>query len=73
VTVKIGVALTPVIWNYGKTTIRLLPFRCRIIGGELQALEHEKLLWCMPQDFADLEWAAADLPILLEISAMDCA
>ena len=73
VVVEVGVSLSPVIWNYGDRTIRLLPFRCRIIGGQLQALEHQKLLWCLPQDFDDLLWAPADLPILREISATDCA
>lgn len=72
VVVEVGIPLSPVIWNYGNRTIRLLPFRCRIIGGELQALEHEKLLWCLPQDFDDLIWAAADLPILREILATNC-
>ncbi|MES2440301.1 MAG: (deoxy)nucleoside triphosphate pyrophosphohydrolase [Verrucomicrobiota bacterium] len=66
--VEVGLPLSPVIWNYGDKTIRLLPFFCRIIGGELQALEHEKLLWCRPEDFADLTWAEADIPILGEIS-----
>ena len=73
VVVEVGVPLSPVIWAYGDRTIRLLPFRCRIIGGELQALEHEELRWCLPKNFDDLIWADADLPILREIFATDCA
>jgi 8-oxo-dGTP diphosphatase len=69
VVVEVGAALTPVIWVYGNRTIRLLPFRCKIVGGELQAIEHEQLLWCALKNFADLDWAAADVPILREISA----
>lgn len=69
VEVEVGVALTPVIWIYESRTIRLLPFRCKLIGGELHAIEHEELRWCSPQDFGDLDWAAADVPILREISA----
>ena len=60
--------LTPVIWAYPERTIRLLPFRCRIIGGALHAHEHEQLLWCAPENFYTLPWAAADLPILREIA-----
>ena len=68
VVVEVGEALAPVLWTYAERTIRLLPYRCEIIGGELRAIEHERLLWCAPENFPDLAWAAADLPILREIS-----
>ena len=67
VEVEVGPALGAVIWDYGEQTIQLRPFRCRIIGGELRALEHEKLHWCAPGEFHELAWAPADLPILSEI------
>lgn len=67
--VEVGLPLTPVIWSYEERTIRLRPFRCTIVSGELQAIEHEWLYWCLPEDFNDLPWAAADVPILQEISA----
>ena len=67
--VEVGLPLTPVIWSYEERTIRLRPFRCTIVSGELQAIEHERLYWCLPEDFNDLPWAAADVPILQEISA----
>ena len=69
VQVEVDAALSPVIWNYGDRTIRLLPFRCHIISGELRAVEHEQLIWCLPENFNDLTWAAADMPILREICA----
>jgi 8-oxo-dGTP diphosphatase len=65
--VTVGLPLGPVIWTYEESTIRLLPFRCKITGGALQALEHEKLFWCSPENFGDLPWADADVPILREI------
>jgi 8-oxo-dGTP diphosphatase len=68
VEVEVGPPLTPVIWAYTERTIRLLPFRCRIIGGELYATEHEELRWCSPENFHELPWADADLPILREIA-----
>ena len=69
VEVEVGLPLGPVIWSYGERTIRLLPFRCKITGGALHAIEHEKLCWCPPENFHDLVWAAADVPVLREISA----
>jgi 8-oxo-dGTP diphosphatase len=67
--VEVGKALTPVVWIYGELTIRLLPFLCRIDGGELQAIVHDELVWCAPENFNDLAWADADVPILSEIYA----
>lgn len=67
VEVEVGAALRAVIWDYAEQTIRLRPFRCRITGGELRAMEHEKLHWCAPECFHELVWAAADVPILQEI------
>jgi 8-oxo-dGTP diphosphatase len=69
VEVLVGFPLSPVVWTYEDRTIRLLPFYCKIIGGTLQALEHEKLCWCSPENFNDRPWAAADVPILREILA----
>ena len=60
----VGRALEPVVWSYEWGTIRLLPFLCSISGGPPQAIEHEQLLWCAPEDFSSLAWAEADLPIL---------
>lgn len=67
VTVEVISPLTPVVWAYDERTIRLLPFRCRITAGKLHATEHEELLWCPPENFHTLPWAAADLPILREL------
>ena len=67
VDVEVGFPLSPVIWNYGERTIQLLPFYCRIIGGDLRPVEHEALRWCLPEHLGDLRWADADNPILSEI------
>ncbi len=67
VDVLVGAPLAPVIWKYPMTTIRLLPFHCRITRGELQALEHDELRWCSAEDATALNWADADRPILHEL------
>ncbi|MFT4176202.1 MAG: (deoxy)nucleoside triphosphate pyrophosphohydrolase [Luteolibacter sp.] len=67
VLVKVGDALSPVIFAYERVTIRLLPFVCEIFSGTLHAHEHAAMRWCAPADFGALPWAEADLPILEEI------
>jgi 8-oxo-dGTP diphosphatase len=62
--------LIPVVWDYGETTIRLCPFLCRIVAGDLQALEHEQVRWVFPADFDTLKWAAADVPVLQELRSV---
>lgn len=59
-------ALSPVDWDYGRGPLRLLPFVCRIVTGQPQALEHAALRWCAAADFPLLDWAAADVPIWQE-------
>lgn len=69
VEVEVGLPLGPVVWSYGERVIRLLPFYCRILSGQLEAIEHQELRWCAAGNFADLVWADADVPILHEILA----
>lgn len=66
VTVEIGRALTPVVWDYGRGPIRLHPFVCRIVAGEVHPHEHEEIRWCESEELPALDWAAADVPILAE-------
>ncbi len=66
ITVTPGKQLTPVIHDYGRGPIRLIPIVCTIAEGNPQPLEHAELRWCAPADFQQLPLAAADLPILAE-------
>ena len=70
VTVDIGQALTPVIWDYGRGPIRLHPFICRIAAGEPHPHEHEEIRWCGKEDLGELDWAAADVPVFQEWSRL---
>ncbi len=67
VEVEIGEAMSPVVWNYADRSIRLLPYYCWIPQGGPQALEHDALCWCRPEEFHLLCWASADVPVLKEI------
>ena len=58
--------LTPVIWDYGRGPIRLIPFVCRIAHGEPKALDHAEVRWVKSALLHELDWAEADEPILEE-------
>jgi 8-oxo-dGTP diphosphatase len=66
-------ALAPSIHAYRAKTICLIPFECRIAGGEPTAVEHSELRWIDPRDASGIDWAPADVPILEEYRAWrDC-
>jgi 8-oxo-dGTP diphosphatase len=46
--------------------IRLIPFRCSILNNEIPvATEHAELRWVKKEDLQNLNWAEADVPIVL--------
>jgi len=60
--------LTPTSHDYDVGSIRLIPYRCRILSGTPTAREHSQLAWILASDLAGFEWATADLPIVAEIT-----
>lgn len=64
--VGIGAPLAPVIHTYPNRRIELFPFRCSIITGTPQALEHKAIGWCEPEKIYQLDLADADVPVLDE-------
>jgi 8-oxo-dGTP diphosphatase len=70
VSVTVGEALAPVVWEYPGKTIRLLPYHCRASSGEMQAMEHAELRWCSTNTARALDWADVDRSILCEIFAV---
>jgi len=63
---KVGSALTVVEHQDIGSSIRLIPFLCKLEGAP-QLREHAQLLWCRAKNFADLDWAAADIPVWREL------
>ena len=51
-------------YNNGKLQIRLIPFRCEMLTGEIVLAEHARYLWLKREELSDLDWAGADLPVL---------
>lgn len=64
--IGVGAALPPSDWNSGKGFIRLLPFVCRVLGGQLQLLEHDAVEWLAATELPDRHWAPADVPVVME-------
>lgn len=48
----------------GEVLIRLDIYQARIIGGELVRNEHHRHGWFAPDELYELDWAAADRPVL---------
>jgi len=69
VSVLVGGALSPATHGYPDFTVTLYPFTCRLVGGILTAHEHHSLTWIEPQRMPELDWAAADLPVISEYLA----
>ena len=46
--------------------IELIPFLGRIVGGEVMAKEPQPVKWVATDDLHRLDWAEADVPIVLE-------
>ena len=58
--------LTPHTHSYPTVTIKLIPFICRQIKGEIALKEHSDFKWLNTNELLDLDWAEADLPILYQ-------
>ena len=69
ISVRIDTALTPATHSYADLTVTLYPFTCRVAGGTLTMHEHHDLKWIAPERMRELDWAAADLPVIGEYMA----
>ena len=68
VVVSVGEKLgDPVEWTDGDVSIRLNAYSCLVLEGEPCAFEHDEIRWYDVHELAELEWAEADIPILVEI------
>ena len=65
--IQIVSALSPSIYQYGTKTIRLIPFVCRIVAGQITLHEHQEYRWLKPDELLSLDWAEADLPVVYEV------
>lgn len=52
--------------TYSHKAIELIPFRAKIIQGEIKLTEHSEFEWMDVEELPLLEWADADVPILID-------
>lgn len=71
--IAVGVSLPFSDWDSGTHFIRLLPFVCRLVRGELRLLEHDAIEWVVPHALLDRNWAPADIPIVEHFQKMQQA
>lgn len=69
VSVLVGTALPQVTHDYADFTVTLYPFTCRLTGGAITPYEHQDLRWMESRFMPELDWAAADLPVIHEYMA----
>jgi 8-oxo-dGTP diphosphatase len=57
--------LSDSVYAYSESKIiKLIPFVCKLIGGELILKEHAQYLWLDKSELTSLDWADADIPVL---------
>lgn len=61
--IEIKNALEPIEHHYKEFSIRLIPFICKIKGGEIRLTEHADYRWLQRSELMNLDWAEADVPI----------
>lgn len=66
VAVEIVEPLTPVTHSYPDISLRLIPFRCRIVGGDPVSCDHDELRWITIDEAVGFDFPEADAPILTE-------
>lgn len=72
--IEITGSLSPNDHQYPDKLIRLIPFICRQVGGEIILKEHDDYKWMDVKDLLDLDWAEADVGVVeeyLRMVAMD--
>jgi len=50
--------------HYPDKSIRLIPFLCKIVSGNINLTEHEEFRWTKKTEILLLDWAEADRKII---------
>lgn len=64
--VRISRAMPAHVHHYREKSIKLIPFVCSVISGEVRLKEHQSWSWFHHKELETLDWAEADIPILKE-------
>ncbi len=63
-TIAVNEFLMTVEHPYPDFELRMHCYRCTVPDSTLQLTEHVQALWCLPSELRDLDWAAADIPVV---------
>ncbi|MBU1566350.1 MAG: (deoxy)nucleoside triphosphate pyrophosphohydrolase [Proteobacteria bacterium] len=66
VVVEVNSALAPNSHAYNYLSLTLIPFRCSLIEGTPEPLEHSNIAWVNEETVKAYQFAEADIPILGE-------
>ncbi len=53
-------------FDYPNISIELIPFVANQVGGQIRLNEHAEFKYLVKEKLLDLDWAAADIPIVKE-------
>jgi len=57
--------LQPVEHHYPEKSILLIPFVCRITGGQIDLTDHSEYRWLAKKEISSIIWAPADIKVLM--------
>lgn len=57
-------SLQPVEYHYPDKAIRLIPFVCTVLSGQIRLTDHSDFRWLSRSELTSLDWAAADVIVL---------
>jgi len=63
VEIEIIQQLEPVEHHYPDKSIRLIPFVCKIISGQIMLKDHSEFRWLSKSELMTPDWAAADVEV----------
>jgi 8-oxo-dGTP diphosphatase len=70
IAIEITGSLSPNDYQYPDKLIRLIPFICRQKDGEIVLKEHSDYKWLDVKYLLDLDWAEADVGVVVEYLKM---
>ena len=71
-TVEVVEALTPVEYDYEIKAIRLIPFVCSLVSGEMKLNDHRAVKWMTIDELGELDLAEADKVLIQLVENRMC-
>ena len=68
-TIEVTGARALIAWDYAERTVTLHPFDCRIVGGQVRALECAEIAWRAPAELDASQFPAANAGLIAQLRA----